>query len=85
MGQAKRRGTFDERKEQAIVRRAERWRVGSEERHQRQMERFARMDSNPIVEERRPAKVGIIGHGGYGGSPWLWLLCWLLCWRLRRG
>ena len=64
MGQAKRRGTFEERKEQSASRREERWK---REREQSRLSFIATTGlkdnvgaDDPVKERRR--KIGVIGH-----------------------
>ena len=71
MGQASRRGTFEERKAQSIARREEQQRIGREEHQRRMAERDALLDrdcSPPNRNETPPRRVGVIGHGGRRGS-----------------
>lgn len=73
MGQASRRGTFEERKAQAIAKREERQRVDREAYLLRQAERDAMLDRDytpPSVTEPRQRSVGTggFGSGGRRGS-----------------
>lgn len=75
MGQASRRGTFEERKAQSIARREEQRRIDREAWLQRQAERDALMDRDytPPAQSGTGRSVGTIGTGGFGsgrrGSP----------------
>lgn len=73
MGQASRRGTFEERKAQSIARREEQRRIDREAYLQRQANRDALLDRNctpPSVTEPRQRSVGTggFGRGGRRGS-----------------
>ena len=70
MGQASRRGTFEERKAQSVARREEQRRRDREAYLQRQADRDALLDRDytpPNVTETPPRRVGV-GHGGRRGS-----------------
>jgi hypothetical protein len=71
VGQASRRGTFEERKAQAIARREEQHRIDREAYLLRQAERDALMDREDQARatarsEGRP--IGVIRHGSRGRS-----------------
>ena len=69
MGQASRRGTFEERKAQAIARREEEQRISREAFLKRQAERDAILDKDytpPSVTEPRQRSVGTGGFGSGG-------------------
>jgi hypothetical protein len=71
VGQAARRGTFEERKAQAIARREEQQRINREVFLQKQAERDAILDRDytpPSGTETPPRRVGVIGHSGRRGS-----------------
>lgn len=61
MGQANRRGTFEERKAQAIARREEQPRIDREAWLQRQAERDAELDRLYIQPERTSRPIGFGG------------------------
>lgn len=69
MGQASRRGTFEERKAESITRREEQRRIDREAWLQRQAERDAILDRDytpPCVAEPRERSVGTGGFGSGG-------------------
>lgn len=69
MGQASKRGTFEERKAQSITKREERQRVDREAWLQRHAERDAILDRDytpPSVTEPRQRSVGTGGFGSGG-------------------
>lgn len=66
MGQASRRGTFEERKAQSIARREEQRRIDREVFLLRQAERDALMDRDYVPPERTGRPIGVIGTGGFG-------------------
>lgn len=74
MGQAKRRGTFEERKESSLARRKAQDRIDREAWLQRQAERDVLMDRDYVPPERTGRPTSVIGTGGFGrggrrGSP----------------
>ena len=66
MGQARRRGTFEERKAQSIAKREEQRRIDLEAYLQRQAERDAILDRDYVPPERTGRPIGVIGTGGFG-------------------
>lgn len=70
MGQASRRGTFEERKAQSIARKEEQRRIDKEAFLLRQAERDALMDRDytPPAQSDTGRRVGVIGHVGRRGS-----------------
>jgi len=66
VGQASRRGTFEERKAQAIARREEQLRIDKEAYLLRQAERDALIDRDYVPPERTGRPIGVIGTGGFG-------------------
>lgn len=68
MGQANRRGTFEDRKAQAIAKREERQRVDREAYLLRQAERDALMDRDYVPPERTGRPIGTVGTGGFGSG-----------------
>ena len=83
MGQAKRKGTFEERKAQSIARREEQRRIDREAYLQRQASRDALLDRDytpPSVTEPRQRSFGTGGFGRGGGRrrPSIMLMAALL-------
>ena len=83
MGQASRRGTFEERKVQSIARRKEQLLISRKEHQQRQADRDALLDRDytpPSVTEPRQRSVGTGGFGRGGGRrrPSIMLMAALL-------
>ena len=66
LGQASRRGSFEERKAQAIARKEEQLRIDREAFLQRQAERDAELDREYIPPERTGRPIGVVGTGGFG-------------------
>jgi len=81
VGQAGRRGTFEERKAESIAKREERNRVDREAWLQRQAERDVILDRDytpPRGTEPRQLSVGTGGFGGRGRSSKMMLMAALL-------
>jgi len=71
VGQASRRGTFEERKAQAIAKREERQRVDREAWLQRQAERDSLMDREDQARSTARSEgmsIGVVGTGGFGSG-----------------
>lgn len=66
MGQASRRGTFEERKAEAIARREEEQRISREAFLLRQAERDAELDRGYKPPYGTARKIGVVGSGGRG-------------------
>lgn len=71
MGQASRRGPFEERKAEATARREEEQRISREAFLLRQAERDAERDAELDRGYKPPygtaRKIGVVGSGGFGG------------------
>lgn len=71
VGQASKRGTFEERKTQSIAKREERQQVDREAYLQRQAERDSILDREYQAREaarREGRPIGVIGTGGFGSG-----------------
>jgi hypothetical protein len=81
MGQASKRGTFEERKAESIAKREERHRIDREAYLLRQAERDATLDRDytpPCVTEPRQRSVGTGGFGSRGRSSSMMLMAAML-------
>ena len=66
MGQAKRRGIFEERKAQAIVKHKERQRADREAFLLKLAELDAILDRDYLAPEKTGRLIGVVGTGGFG-------------------